>query len=88
MGPGGPRDDVVVVANIASRGYGSYRIGFPHAGHWRLRLNSDWGGYSSDFGAQPSFDLVAGDDPMDGMPASGSVGIGPYTAIILSQDGG
>lgn len=83
---GGPRDDVVVVVNASHRSFAHYRIGMPRAGRWRVRLNSDWAGYGPDFGDQPSFDTTAGAPGMDGMPAAASLGIGPYTAVILSQD--
>ena len=83
---GGPRDDVVVVLNLASRAYDSYRIGLPRPGTWRIRFNSDWTGYGPDFGAQPSYDTATDDQPYDGMPWSARFGIGPYTALVLSQD--
>jgi len=47
--------------------------------------NSDWNGYSPDFGNHLSYDTTATQPGTDGMPYSGNVGIGPYTAIILSQ---
>ncbi len=84
---GGPRDDVVVVANLANRSYDSYSIGFPRAGLWRARCNSDWAGYDGTFSDHLSYDAVAGPDGRDGMPFSGNIGIGPYSVIILSQDG-
>jgi 1,4-alpha-glucan branching enzyme len=84
---GGPRDDVVVVANFGNRSYDSYTVGFPRAGLWRVRFNGDWSGYSSDFGNQLSYDTTAIDGPRDGLSYQGDVGIGPYSAIILSQDG-
>jgi len=83
---GGPGDDVIIVLNMANRSYSDYRIGFPRSGLWRVRFNSDWSGYSLDFGNHPTFDALASLDSADGMPSSGTVGIGPYTAIILSQD--
>jgi 1,4-alpha-glucan branching enzyme len=84
---GGPRDDVVVLANFANRSYTDYRIGLPRGGRWRVRLNSDWRGYSPAFTGQASFDLDArGADATDGMPGGGTIGIGPYTCLILSQD--
>jgi len=83
---GGPGDDVVVVANFANRSYDSYTLGFPRAGSWRVRFNSDWQGYSSDFGNQPGYDTFAGDGPTDNMPFRASVGLGPYSVLILSQD--
>jgi len=84
---GGPRDDVVVVLNFANRSYPAYRIGLPRAGLWRVRFNGDWRGYSTVFTDQPSYDLWAmlGGDH-DAMPFGGDVSIGPYTALILSQD--
>jgi 1,4-alpha-glucan branching enzyme len=83
---GGPRDDVVVVANFANRAYDSYRIGLPRPGTWRIRFNSDSSAYSRSFGNHPSVDVVADGGPTHGMPVSGNVGIGPYSALILSQD--
>ncbi len=83
---GGPRDDVVVVANLGNRGYDSYAIGFPRAGAWRVRINSDWRGYDPGFGNHPSYDTVAHAGAKEGMPCHGNVGIGPYTVVVLSQD--
>ena len=83
---GGPRDDVVVVANFANRGYGDYVVGLPRGGRWRVRFNSDWQGYGEDYAGHPSFDLDARSEGRDGMPWSGAVGVGPYTAVVLSQD--
>jgi 1,4-alpha-glucan branching enzyme len=82
---GGQGDDVVVVANLANRSYDSYSIGFPREGLWKVRFNSDWNGYSPDFGNQLSYDTTAAQPGADNMPFSGNVGIGPYTAITLSQ---
>jgi 1,4-alpha-glucan branching enzyme len=81
---GGPGDDVVVVANFADRRYDSYNVGFPSPGAWYLRFNSDWQGYAGDFG-NAGYDTTADGAPNQGMPHSGNVGIGPYSAIILSQ---
>ena len=82
---GGPGDDVVVLINMANQSYDSYAIGFPRDGLWKVRFNSDWSGYSLDFGNQLSYDTTAGQPGRDGMPFSGNVGIGRYTAVILSQ---
>jgi 1,4-alpha-glucan branching enzyme len=83
---GGPLDDVIVLANCANCSYDSYTIGFPRAGLWRVRFNSDWNGYSSDFNDHPSFDTVAYPGAYDNMPCVGSIGIGQYSMLILSQD--
>lgn len=83
---GGSRDDVMVVVNMADRSYNSYNIGFPREGYWRVRFNSDWNGYSPDFGNHPGYDTTAGWGAKDGMSFNGNVGIGPYSLLILSQD--
>ena len=77
---------MVVLANFGARGFDDYLIGLPRPGLWRVRFNGDWRGYSPAFGDQPSLDCRADPTPLDGMPCSGRLGIGPYTAVILSQD--
>ncbi len=85
---GGPGDDVVVVLNMGNRAYDSYSIGLPRGGMWWVRFNSDWSGYSPNFGNHPGHHTIAGwtdaGDP-DHMPYRGNLGIGRYTALILSQ---
>jgi 1,4-alpha-glucan branching enzyme len=83
---GGPGDDVVVVFNFGNQAYSSYELGFPRAGRWRVRFNSDAGVYDAYFGNWPTFDTDANGVGMHGMPASANVSIGPYTAVIYSQD--
>jgi 1,4-alpha-glucan branching enzyme len=83
---GGPRDSVIVVVNMANRSYPSYTVGMPREGRWRMRFNSDWAGYDPQFGNQSSFDTVAHQGGMDGMSYAADVGLGPYSAVILSQD--
>ena len=57
---GGPGDDVVVVVNLSHLAHENYQLGFPSPGTWRLRLNSDWKGYSRAFGNQACSDVVDG----------------------------
>jgi 1,4-alpha-glucan branching enzyme len=83
---GGRGDDVVIVANFANRAYDSYTLGFPRAGGWRVRFNSDWQGYSPDFDNQSGYDTSARDGARDGMQFHANVGIWPYSVLILSQD--
>jgi 1,4-alpha-glucan branching enzyme len=83
---GGPGDDVVVILNFTNTSYDSYRLGLPRAGQWRVRFNSDWQGYSADFANHPGFDTTAEDGPADTMPCQATIGIGRYSALILSQD--
>jgi 1,4-alpha-glucan branching enzyme len=84
---GGPGDDVVVVASFSHEGREVYRIGFPHEGLWKLRLNTDWRGYSDDFGDFSSHDATAEAGECDGLPFTAEIAIGPYSALIYTQDG-
>ncbi|MFN8620343.1 MAG: alpha-amylase family glycosyl hydrolase [Chloroflexota bacterium] len=83
---GGPRDDVVVAANLSAEARPDVRIGVPRDGRWCVRFNSDWQGYDAEFAALPTLDADATDEPADGMAASILVNLGPYAAVILSQD--
>lgn len=92
---GGQGDDVVVVINLSHQVHLNYQLGFPKQGVWRLRLNTDYNGYSRAFGNQACSDADAkesssqqgaGVGPRDGFSASGTINIGPYTALIFSQD--
>jgi 1,4-alpha-glucan branching enzyme len=83
---GGPGDDVVVVLNLGYRPIPAYRLGFPRGGTWRLRLNTDWRGYSDDFGNFTSRDVAAREGDYDGLRFSAEVAIGPYSALVFSQD--
>jgi 1,4-alpha-glucan branching enzyme len=77
----------VIVANFANRSYDSYSIGFPRQGTWYVRFNSDWKGYSPDFGNQAGYDITASNSfgGRDGLAYKGNIGIGPYSVLILSQ---
>ena len=77
-------DDVVIVANLKNRTYPSYNIGFPRSGTWFLRFNSDFRGFSPDFG-DVGYDTTAGGSGNQGMPFDGNVGLGPYSVCIYSQ---
>ncbi len=83
---GGPGDDVVVVVNLQHRPIPTYRLGFPRGGTWQLRLNTDWRGYSDDFGDFASGDVDATAGDYDGLRFSAEVAIGPYTALVFSQN--
>ncbi len=82
---GGVGDDTVVVLNFSAQTYTDYRIGLPDIGRWQVRFNSDWNGYSSLFGNHASYDVEAEAQPQDEQPYSGIIGLGPYTAVILSR---
>jgi 1,4-alpha-glucan branching enzyme len=81
---GGPGDDVVVAVNLRNRTWPSYNIGFPRAGTWWLRFDSDWRGYCRDFG-DVGYTTSAEPGWNQGLPCNGNVGLGPYAVCIYSQ---
>jgi len=85
---GGAGDDVVVILNFGNRSYNNYTLGFPREGTWYVRFNSDWNGFSPDFENCPGYNTTAGRaswGDTDGLLFTGNVGVGPYSALILSQ---
>jgi 1,4-alpha-glucan branching enzyme len=82
---GGPADDVVVIANFSHEPQDGYVIGFPAAGTWKLRFNSDWQGYSDDFQNYPSTNVIAEAGEYDGFPFHAAFSIGSYSVLIFSQ---
>ena len=75
-----PDQIAVVIANFAGVTQSNYPANFPSAGNWYVHFNSDSTNYGSDFGNVGSTVVTA-----SGSPATGSVTIGPYSALILSQ---
>jgi 1,4-alpha-glucan branching enzyme len=75
-----------VILNFSCNGYSDYRMGFPDAGMWKIRFNSDWDGYDNDFGDFTTLDTEAFEGECDGQPFNANVAIAPYSAVVLSQD--
>jgi 1,4-alpha-glucan branching enzyme len=82
----GPTDDVVVVVNMTNQARDDYLVGFPRAGLWKTRFNSDSYNYGPHFANHSTPDLEAHEQGIDGLPCSGKISIGPYTMVIFSQD--
>jgi hypothetical protein len=74
-----PNQDAMVVANFSGVTLSNFSVSFPSAGNWYVHLNSDSTSYGPDYGNIGSSMVTA-----SGFPASGSVTIGPYSALILS----
>jgi len=82
----GPTDSVVVVVNMTNQNRDGYCIGFPRAGLWKTRFNSDSYNYGSNFYNHSTPDVETDKEGADGLPCSGEISIGPYTVVIFSQD--
>jgi 1,4-alpha-glucan branching enzyme len=83
---GGPGDDVIVVLNLSAEPVTDYAVGVPAGGLWKVRFNSGSKLYSEDFTDHTAFDIEAIEEPLDGLSHRIVTGIGPYAAVIYSQD--
>ena len=83
---GGAGDSVLVVVNFSTQPQRDYVIGFPAEGEWVVRFNSDSKSYDSEFGDYGPVSASASGPGQDGMPSKGAIAIGPYSALVLSQD--
>ena len=77
---GGPGDDVLVVANISDHDFTTYQLTLPRSGAWKVRFNSTWSGYSSDF-ANVSIEHITTDDQ-----SLATISLPAYTVLIVSQE--
>lgn len=83
---GGSRDSVVVVANFRDTTIEQYVVGFPAAGKWKVRFNSDWKGYDDEFTDNFTGEPEAIEGAKDDMPYHAFISMGPYAFLIFSQD--
>jgi len=77
-------DDVIVTINLSSSPVKA-KIGFPRAGKWTTRFDSNSTKYDPRFSDATGGEITAAATPSEGLAASAEVNIGPYSAIILSQ---
>ena len=82
----GSGDDVVVVVSFAEATFSNYRIGFPAAGRWLERFNSD----AYDHWVNPwvagnggGIDAIA--EPMHGFAASASIVIPANSVLVFAK---
>lgn len=78
---GGIGDDVIVLINFGNGHFTDYQLPLPRAGVWRVRFNSTWKGYSSDFVELHVDNIIADENKR------ATTQLGPYAVLILSQDG-
>lgn len=82
---GGTRDSTVVIMNFSYQSIDAYKINFPYEGAWKIRFNSDWQGYDTEFNNHFSYDTEAtAFSHEEGVYAE--IALGAYSAIIYSQD--
>lgn len=77
---GGPKDDVLVIANFGGSKFTDYDVVLPRSGEWKVRFNSSWKGYGEEF-PDMLFDAVVTDDNH-----KAAIKLPPYSILIFSQD--
>ncbi|MGB3828769.1 MAG: alpha-amylase family glycosyl hydrolase [Ornithinimicrobium sp.] len=83
---GGPRDDTVVVVNLGTHPVWGYPLGLPRPGRWRVRCNTDASMFGPGLGTVHASDLDTEPHGCDGYPRHAKLTIGPYAAVVYSQD--
>jgi 1,4-alpha-glucan branching enzyme len=82
---GGAGDSTVAVLNFSCQPMTDYALRFPGEGSWRIRFNSDWDGYDTEFHNHFSYDTEAAALPNEGVFVA-NVSLGAYSSLIYSQD--
>ncbi|MCF7975569.1 MAG: alpha amylase C-terminal domain-containing protein [Phycisphaerae bacterium] len=82
----GPCDSTVIIVNLKRQEKLDYALGFPTAGPWVVRFNSDSTRYDAHYTNQGVTQVMVQDTPLDNQPGSGTVHLGPYSVLILSQN--
>jgi 1,4-alpha-glucan branching enzyme len=77
---GGPLDDTIIIINFDKSRLNDYEITLPLAGEWRVRFNSSWKGYSSDFHEMPTEVIITNESSI------AHINMGEFSVIILSKD--
>ncbi|MES2630459.1 MAG: alpha-amylase family glycosyl hydrolase [Patescibacteria group bacterium] len=77
---GGPLDDTLVIINFDKTRLEKYELNLPLAGEWRVRFNSSWKGYSSDFHDTP-IEAVVADEAKRAI-----IDMSEFSVIILSKE--
>jgi 1,4-alpha-glucan branching enzyme len=77
-----PAADAIVALNFGIDPAHEVEVGLPRAGGWALRLNTDWQGYSCDFGDFQSTDLHVVE--VDG-GVRGKFSVAGYSALIFTS---
>ncbi|MGB3187475.1 MAG: alpha-amylase family glycosyl hydrolase [Ornithinimicrobium sp.] len=83
---GGPGDDTLVLVNLRTTAVRDYGVGMPRSGGWRLRCNTDSALYGPGLGSVHVADVTTEQRECDGYPQAARFTLGPYAALIYSQD--
>ena len=77
---GGPLDDTLVIINFDKNRLKNYELTLPFSGEWRVRFNSSWKGYSSDFHDTPT-ETIQADASM-----KANISMSEFSVLIVSKE--
>ena len=77
---GGPHDDTLVIINFDKNRLKKYELTLPLSGEWRVRFNSSWKGYSSDFHDTP-IELIQADASQ-----KATIEMSEFSVLIVSKE--
>ncbi|MBK7858242.1 MAG: alpha amylase C-terminal domain-containing protein [Archangiaceae bacterium] len=79
------RNDTIVIVNLRNKAYARYDFGVPTGGTWKVRVDSDWKRYGTDFSGGQAEAVEALDEGRDGKPFTLPVQLGAYGAVVLTK---
>jgi 1,4-alpha-glucan branching enzyme len=82
---GASTEDVIVAVNLSGTAFTEYDVGVADTSAWRVRVNSDWPAYGSDFTGAQSGVVTPTKHTTDGKPYALPLALGRYSAIVLSR---
>ncbi|NPV00231.1 MAG: hypothetical protein HPY53_02505 [Brevinematales bacterium] len=75
--------NMVIICNFANKTWNwDYQIGWPVWATGHAVFNSDWNGYSSDFGNFGGWETGPISGGMDGMAQKANIAIAPYSVVV------
>jgi 1,4-alpha-glucan branching enzyme len=74
-----------VILNFRGEPAADVALDMPGAGPWRLRLNTDWSGYSPDFDDHHSTDIDVAEGDHEVGRGHAVLSIGPWSALIYTR---
>ena len=77
---GGPLDDTLVIINFDKNRLKKYEISLPTSGEWRVRFNSSWKGYSTDFHDTPT-EVIHADESKKAL-----IDMSEFSVVIVSKE--
>lgn len=81
---GAEEDQALIILNFRNQEYLDYGIGVDNNRDWKLRINTDWKGYDTDFSDLEVHDLKLEEKETDGRPFTGNFNIPAYGALIYT----